>query len=201
MFALPFFRRDVPTLTAERIRLRMPLAGDFRAWATLRSESRAFLEPWEPAWASDELDHASWRQRLTRYRADFAQGAAVPFFIFERTQGDLLGGITLGSIRRGVAQCGHLGYWIGERHAGKGYMQEAVETVTRYAFDDLGLHRVEAACIPNNRRSARVLEKAGFRSEGTLRSYLKINGQWRDHRLYARISSDPQMPIQVSRSW
>lgn len=200
MFALPFFRRDLPTLTGGRVRLRLPLAGDYRAWAALRSESRAFLEPWEPSWADDELDYAAWRQRLTRYRADFAQGASVPFFIFEKTSGDLLGGITLGSIRRGVSQCGHLGYWIGERYAGRGYMFEAVQAVTRHAFDDLGLHRVEAACIPGNVRSTRVLEKAGFRPEGTLRSYLKINGQWRDHCLYARISSDPAVPTQAISS-
>jgi len=190
MFALPFFRRDLPVLVAVRLRLRTPLASDFREWAELRNASRNFLEPWEPVWAPDELDHASWRQRLTRYRSDFAQGVAVPFFIFDRFSGALLGGITLGNIRRGVAQSAHIGYWIGESYAGNGYMLEAVQAVTKYAFDTLALHRVEAACIPGNRRSERVLEKAGFRPEGMLRSYLKINGEWRDHCLYARISSD-----------
>lgn len=191
VFALPFFRRDLPSLTGERVKLRLPVAGDFQEWAALRRESRAFLEPWEPSWAEDELEHAAWRQRLTRYRAEFAQGIAVPFFIFERSRSVLIGGITLGGIKRGVAQCGHLGYWIGERYSGQGYMLEAVRAVTIYAFEELKLHRVEAACIPGNSRSSRVLEKAGFRPEGTLRSYLKINGVWRDHRLYAKISNDP----------
>lgn len=193
MFALPFFRRDLPALSGPRVRLRTPLVSDYREWAELRRESRVFLEPWEPVWAPDELEHASWRQRVTRYRADFAQGVAVPFFIFDRAGGRLLGGITLGNIRRGVSQSGHIGYWIGQRYAGQGYMLEAVQAVSRYAFDTLGLHRVEAACIPGNRRSQRVLEKAGFRPEGMLRSYLKINGEWRDHCLYARIATDPPL--------
>ncbi len=193
MFALPFFRRDLPTLLNGGVKLRFPVASDFRAWSRLRGESRAFLEPWEPGWTEDELEQASWRMRLTRYRADYAQGIAIPLFIFERQGGALLGGITLGGIRRGVAQCGHLGYWIGERYAGQGYMLEAVAAVTRYAFDELGLRRVEAACIPDNQRSVRVLEKAGFQPEGIMRSFLKINGQWRDHSLYARLSIDPDV--------
>lgn len=192
MFSLPFFRRDTPALKGTRILLRMPVSGDYREWMQVRGESRAFLEPWEPSWAADELGVSAWRERLRRYREDFSRGSALPFFIFENRSGQLLGGVTLGNIRHGVARSGHIGYWIGEKHAGQGYMLEALELLASHAFDTMRLHRIEAACIPGNRRSVRVLEKAGFTREGLLRSYLKINGIWQDHYLYALIEGDPR---------
>ena len=192
MLALPFIRRDLPALTGERVVLRMPEASDYRAWAELRAESRAFLEPWEPRWTHDELERGAWRERLNRYRQDYARGSAIPFFIFDRMRSELLGGITLGNIRQGVAQSGHIGYWVGERHAGKGLMVDAVALVAHFAFGTLRLHRIEAACIPGNRRSIRVLEKAGFQREGLLRSYLRINGMWQDHYLFSLIADDRQ---------
>lgn len=191
MLSLSFLRRELPALKGERVHLRLPGQGDYREWAALRQESRKFLEPWEPRWSPDELDRGAWRQRLRRYREDFAAGAAAPFLIFDNSNGKLVGGITLGNIRHGVAQTGQIGYWIGERYAGQGYMSEAIRLVVRYAFVTLRLHRIEAACIPDNVRSTRVLEKAGFRREGLLRSYLRINGSWQDHYLYALIADDP----------
>ena len=190
MFELPFLRRDFPALKGARVTLRAPVSADYREWACLRAESRDFLEPWEPQWSPDELEHSAWRGRLRRYRKDFVGGTAMSFFIFETASGTLLGGITLGNIRYGVAQSGHIGYWIGQRHAGKGLMAEALTLLSDFAFVTLRLHRIEAACIPDNARSIRVLEKVGFRREGLLRSYLRINGVWQDHFLYALISDD-----------
>lgn len=191
MFALPFFRRDLPALKGEKVILRFPLANDYREWAALRGESRAFLERWEPRWTPDELDRTAWRHRIGRYREDYAQGVAIALFIVEKTSGKLAGGVTLGNIRHGVCQSAHIGYWMGERYAGRGLMTDSVNVLVRFAFDALKLHRVEAACIPDNSRSIRVLEKAGFQREGLLRSYLRINGSWQDHYLYARIVDDP----------
>jgi ribosomal-protein-alanine N-acetyltransferase len=190
MFSLPFLRRPSPALKGKRVTLRLPEAGDYHEWAELRAASRAFLEPWEPRWAPDELDRTAWRQRLARYLEDYAAGTAVPFFIFENEKGALIGGITLGNIRYGVAQTGQIGYWIGERYAGRGLMFEALELLITYTFEALRLHRIEAACIPGNQRSLRLLEKAGFRREGLLRSYLRINGIWQDHYLYALVAGD-----------
>ena len=192
MFKLPFFRRDAPSLKGERVTLRQPTTGDYREWVALRAESRSFLEPWEPRWTLDEMDHSVWRQRIRRYREDFSNGTSIAYFIFDTSSGQLRGGITLGNIRRGVALSGHVGYWIGERHAGRGLMVDALNLLTQYSFDTLSLHRIEAACIPGNTRSVRVLEKAGFQREGLLRSYLKINGVWQDHYLYSLISDDRQ---------
>ena len=191
MISLPFLRRTSPALKGERVTLRLPHASDYREWAALRGASRSFLEPWEPRWAPDELDRTAWRQRLSRYIEDYATGSAVPFFIFENEEGALVGGITLGNIRYGVAQTGQIGYWIGERYAGRGLMLEALRLLINYTFETLRLHRIEAACIPDNLRSLRLLEKAGFRREGLLRSYLRINGVWQDHYLYALIAGDP----------
>jgi ribosomal-protein-alanine N-acetyltransferase len=190
MFALPFLRRDLPSLTGRRVTMRLPRRADYEHWSSLRRESRSFLAPWEPEWPPDELGRAAWRQRIARSFEDHRRGAAVGFFIFARDERRLLGGITLGNIRYGVARSGHIGYWIGERFAGQGYMSEALGLLSAYAFDRLTLHRIEAACIPSNARSIRVLEKAGFQREGLLRSYLKINGIWQDHFLYALIVDD-----------
>jgi ribosomal-protein-alanine N-acetyltransferase len=190
MFPLPFFRRELPALKGSRINLRLPEPNDHREWASLRQTSRAFLEPWEPRWSPDELERSAWRQRIRRYREDFEQGLAVAFFIFENRSGRLIGGITIGNIRHGVSQSCQIGYWIGERYAGQGFMLEAVRLVIHFAFETLRLHRIEAACIPDNARSVRVLEKAGFQREGLLRSYLRINGSWQDHYLYALICDD-----------
>lgn len=195
MFPFSLFRRDTPALRGERVSLRLPNWRDYHEWVALRGASRSFLEPWEPRWAPDELERSAWRIRLARYQDEYIQGSALAFFIYENANGKLVGGITLGNIRYGVAQTGHIGYWIGERYAGQGYMVDALRLVVRHAFDTLRLHRIEAACIPDNARSVRVLEKAGFRREGLLRSYLRINGEWHDHYLYALIADDPAAVI------
>ena len=103
---------------------------------------------------------------------------------------ELLGGVTLGNLRRGVAQCATLGYWMGEKHAGHGFMGKAVRALLRHVFVDMRLHRVEAACAPNNERSRRLLEKLGFHREGFARAYLLIDGAWQDHLLFAILESD-----------
>lgn len=182
------FPRPRPTAEGALVYIRPPHRNDYREWAALRDRSRSFLTPWEPTWASDELSVSAFRARLNRARHDAKAGTAHVFLVFENASHRLVGGITLGHMRHGVSMCGQIGYWVGEPYAGKGFMTDAVCTLVRYGFDRLDLHRLEAACIPSNLRSVRVLEKAGFAREGLLKSYLKINGQWQDHLLFARIS-------------
>lgn len=196
MFRLAAYRRPQPVLAGPRVTLRLPRKSDHREWAQLRRESRAFLAPWEPRWTSDELEAGAWRERLRRYRHEFNTGTSVPLLIFDNESGALIGGLTLSNIRYGVAQTASIGYWVGEKHAGKGLMVEALQLVVDHAFGTLRLHRLEAACIPDNNRSVRVLEKAGFTREGLLRSYLKINGIWQDHYLYARVADGHQRASQ-----
>ena len=114
----------------------------------------------------------------------------MPLFIVRRDDQALLGAITLDNIRRGPAQAGTLGYWVGERHARQGYMRETILALVHYAFHKLDLSRVEAACLPENVASRRVLENSGFKYEGVAQSYLQIDGRWRTHVLYACLRMD-----------
>ena len=174
-------------LDGETVRLRPPRMGDYGEWAALRHESRAFLQPWEPTWPSDDLTRAAFRRRLGLYQRDQDLGQGYAFFVFSRADNTLVGGVTLRNILRGVAQTAALGYWIGERHARRGYTLAAVGEATRFAFGRLGLHRTEAACCPDNVASRRLLLKAGFDLEGQAKGYLKIDGRWRDHLLFGLV--------------
>lgn len=188
---MALMRRDhdgLRRVDGEGVYLRAPEARDFQDWAELREASRAFLTPWEPTWSNDELSRASYKYRLRRYIEDARDDKAYALFVFRESDEALLGGVTLSNIRRGVAQTSSLGYWAGQAHAGQGYITAAVRAVLRYAWEDIDLHRVEAACQPDNFASRRVLEKAGFTHEGQARAYLRINGAWRDHLLFGIIN-------------
>ncbi|MBF9051379.1 GNAT family N-acetyltransferase [Roseobacter sp. HKCCD9010] len=183
-------RKRRPKIETERMTLRLPQHSDFRAWTWLRQGSAQFLQPWEPSWANDHLTRKSFTNRVYWAQRAIGQGSAMPLFMVRRSDDTLLGAITLDNIRRGPAQAGTLGYWIGQAHARQGYMQEAILAVVHYAFRSLDLSRVEAACLPENIASRGVLEKSGFKYEGVAQSYLQINGRWRNHVLYANLRND-----------
>jgi ribosomal-protein-alanine N-acetyltransferase len=176
-------------LDGEGVRLRAPRWRDYEAWSVLRGQSRAFLQPWEPTWPEGDLLRASFRRRLAAYSREIDSDGAYPFFIFRQSDNALVGGVTLSNVRRGVAQMATVGYWIGQPYAGKGHMTAAIRPVLTFAFGSLGLHRVEAACVPENEPSRRLLLKSGFQQEGLARAYLKINGNWRDHLLFGMTPS------------
>ena len=182
------FNEPALTVTGERVTLRLPQMADFEEWAALREASRDFLVPWEPTWPADDLSRAAYRRRLTAYARDREAGSAYPFFVYRTSDDALTGGITLSNIRRGVAQMGSVGYWCGRPFARHGHTLAAVRALSDFAFRTLGLHRLEAACIPDNAPSRRLLVKAGFAEEGFAQAYLKINGVWRDHVLFGLIS-------------
>jgi ribosomal-protein-alanine N-acetyltransferase len=177
-------------LETERLTLRLPRHADYRLWATLRQQSREFLTPWEPTWADDHLTRKSFTARVYWAQRSVNQGSAVPLFILRRTDDALLGAITLDNIRRGPAQSATLGYWIGLPFVRQGYMREAIDAASHFAFRALDLSRLEAACLPENVASRGVLEKSGFKYEGVAQSYLQINGRWRNHVLYANLRHD-----------
>ncbi len=183
------FRRKV-RVEADRVTLRLPQHADWRAWSTLRETSADFLRPWEPVWAHDHLTRRAFTNRVYWATRAENQGTALPLLLFRRDDNALLGAITLDNIRRGPAQAGTLGYWIGAAHARQGYMREAIEAVVHHAFEQMDLSRIEAACLPANTASRGVLEKTGFKYEGVAQSYLQINGRWRTHVLYANLRHD-----------
>jgi ribosomal-protein-alanine N-acetyltransferase len=192
-------RQPLIIFETERLYARVPLARDFEAWAAARAASRSFLQPWEPTWPDDDLTREAYRQRLRRYQTEMRAERAMVLFLFARLDHRLLGGITLSNIRRGVAQMATLGYWMAEAEAGRGLMSEAVGELIDYCFQAMRLHRLEAACLPENQRSIRLLQAQGFSQEGTARRYLQINGVWRDHLLWSLVDGD-QRPLKRDQS-
>ena len=188
------FTEPALTVTGEQVTLRVPQTNDYEEWAALRDASRGFLVPWEPTWPADDLTRPSFRRRLKRYAEDQRNDLAYPYFIFRNEDQKLVGGLTITNIRRGVAQAGSLGYWMGAAYARQGYMTAAVRVLVPFAFATLKLHRLEAACIPENAASVRLLEKTGFVREGYAKEYLCINGMWQDHLLYAQVRRPEDRP-------
>ena len=178
-------------LLTERTILQRPQPQDYQAWAQLRRDSADFLRPFEPSWTPDELTKSAYRARLRRQEADIASGRGLPWFIFDRDNPQILfGGLTVSNIRRGVAETGSLGYWMGRKYANQGFMKEAVLAVCEDVFKVHHLHRIEAATVLENKQSQGLLKRCGFQEEGIARRYLRINGEWRDHILFARLSED-----------
>ena len=182
-------RRRVRIVT-DRMILRPPVHADFRAWTALRRDSESFLKPWEPSWADDHLSRKAFTNRVYWAQRSVAQSTALPLFLLRLEDEVLLGAITLDNIRRGPAQDGTLGYWIGAPFARQGYMREAIVAVVHHAFTRLDLSRLQAACLPENTASRGLLEKSGFKYEGVAQSYLQIAGRWRNHVLYANLRAD-----------
>jgi ribosomal-protein-alanine N-acetyltransferase len=185
---------ESPVIAGEGLFLRTPSLVDYQAWTDLRAESRAFLTPWEPTWPADDLTRAAYRRRVRRYHSEIREDHAYPFFVFRQSDYVLLGGITLSNVTRGMTQTATVGYWMGERHAHQGHMTRAVRALVPFAFGALHLHRLEAACLPHNRPSMRLLEKVGFTREGLARGLVCINGRWQDHIVFALLADDPLPP-------
>jgi ribosomal-protein-alanine N-acetyltransferase len=184
------FTEPASVVSGEGVSLRAPTMADYQEWADLRAASRDFLTPWEPTWPADDLTRSAYRRRLKRYAEDQRLDQAYAFLIFRNSDQAMLGGLTLANVRRGVAQATSLGYWMGAPNARQGHMTAALHAVLPFAFEALRLHRVEAACIPSNEPSIRLLQGTGFRREGLAREYLCINGVWQDHLLFARLKDD-----------
>ena len=177
-------------LTGERVFLRPPKRRDALKWQKLRMSSKSFLVPWEPSWDASSCTRRAFLRyfKNSNYLANMDR--AYSFLIFKIDDKKLLGGINISNVRRGVSQSASLGYWIGEKHSRNGYMKEALKLLIPSLFVDLRLNRIEAATLEENVASKNLLKKIGFKKEGVLRKYLKINGNWRDHILYGLLEND-----------
>ncbi len=183
------------TVLSERARgggvtLRHPRWAEFEDWVQLRRDNQDYLSPWEPQWTDQHLTRQAYKARLARFKKLVASETGYPFHVFRAHDDRLIGACNVIEVRRHVAQSAQIGYWLGEEYSGNGFARAAVRAATKFCFETLGLHRVEAAVQADNQRSVRLLQALGFEKEGTLRGSLKINGTWQDHDLYARLSSD-----------
>jgi ribosomal-protein-alanine N-acetyltransferase len=173
-------------LVGRRVRLRPLTVEDYAAWHEVRARSRGWLTPWEPRPAGTSNlpeDRGSFVSRCQMRDRERQLGTGYGFGIFVGE--DFAGEINLGAIQRGSFQNGYVGYWIDIDQAGNGYVPESCVLVFGFAFEELGLHRLQIAIIPRNAPSRRVARKLGLRGEGIACRYLEINGRWEDHVRYA----------------
>jgi [ribosomal protein S5]-alanine N-acetyltransferase len=166
-------------------------SSDLPALVEARVRNREFLAEWEPTRDESFFTPAGQARELALDDAAWRTATGFPFAILDVNDGDrLIGRVALANVVRGVWQNATLGYWVSEDAGGRGHATAAVRLALRFAFEVAGLHRVQPAIMPRNVRSRRVVEKCGFRHEGVALRYLKINGAWEDHDLYAMTVED-----------
>lgn len=168
----------------------IPKWADFEEWVTLRRNNIDHLAPWEPSWNPEHLSRSSYRSRLAQFKKMVSADTGYPFHVFRADTGKLVGACNLTYVRRGSLQGASIGYWVGQEFSRQGFARASVRAVLKFAFGELGLHRVEAGVRPENTASIKLLENLGFKHEGTARGLIKIDGKWEDHFVYARLSSD-----------
>jgi ribosomal-protein-alanine N-acetyltransferase len=177
----------VTTLYGRRLQLRPILVSDFEAWREVRTRNHDWLTQWEPQRQANQPDPTNDRDafavRCSARQRERQLGTGYGFGIFANDV--LCGEINLSTVQRGPFQSAYVGYWADEKWAGQGFVPESLVVLARFAFDELGLHRIQIAIIPRNTPSRRVVEKLGIRVEGLAERYLEINGVWEDHLRYA----------------
>ncbi len=182
-------RRSVPSplrLYGRRVMLRPLVAEDFPVWREVRTHNEEWLTPWEPRRPLPQFDpttnRGAFAARCAARERDAEGGQSFGFGLFadHRFRGE----VNLNNILRGAIQTGTVGYWIDRRTAGQSLVAEGVVMLAEFAFESLGLHRLEVCIVPRNRNSRRVMEKLAFREEGQAQRLVEINGVWEDHVRY-----------------
>ena len=172
-----------------RIRLLDP--SDSADLAQLYRANRAYLNPYEPTRPGSFFTEAGQNEMAERKLIDWAAGLGAPFVILD-DDGAVVGAINLNDVVRGAYQNAHVGYWVSEHASGRGLAKEALHSAAAFAFDFLGLHRLQAATLTGNDRSQAVLLACGFQEFGLAPNYLRIDGEWRDHRLFQLLAPSPE---------
>ena len=175
-------------LSGSEVTLRPMRYRDKSQWSRVRAENREWLDPWEatlpnipagsPAY-EDSSVRPSFFQMVTLFRREARAGRSYSFLIWHNE--NLVGQITMGGVIYGAMRGAHIGYWIDQNFANRGFTTQAVELISEFGFTQLGLHRIEINVRPENAASCKVAEKAGFTFEGHRKAFLHIDGAWRDH--------------------
>lgn len=173
--------RPDPVLKTQRLTLRTPQEGDVPAIVRYFKENEARFAPTDPPRPPDFYQADAWRERVRRFGESWKSEQALRLYLFDRETEEIVGTLSFSQMSRGPLQACHLGYGLGGAHEGRGLMTEALQEAIRYLFDERNFHRIMANHLPGNERSARVLKRLGFVTEGIAKDYLFINGQWRDH--------------------
>ncbi len=171
-------------LQSERLYMRPPSIEDAQSWVEVRGRNMTHIQPFDPKWPQDALTPDLFFRRISRQSHEWSLGRACAFLIFDIHTHALIGGMNINNICRGAAQYASIGFWIDQEFQGQGLMAEAIGLTNNFCFTDLGLHRVNASCLPHNERSKKTLLAAGFKEEGLAEKYLQINGVWEDHILF-----------------
>lgn len=183
-------KKNLFEITGQKVILRPPQYSDWKAWADERKKNKLYLQPWEPLWSINELERSSFVKRVRMFERLSHNDQAYSFLIFKSDNEDFIGEVNISNVQRGIIQSCSIGYWIAKDCEGKGMMSESLELVKEFIFNELKLHRIEAACLPHNMPSLKVLLKNGFIKEGTARKLLKINDKWQDHTVLSFILDD-----------
>ena len=182
-----FLVKQEKELIGKKVILRKSKKQNWREWAELRQRSRNFLQPWEPKWPNNFLTKESFTRFINVAETSLKKKTSYNFFIFHKKTNNLMGGISLTNFKSEGYKSIAIGYWMGEEYANKGYMRDSLKIICDYCFIDLGLNRIEAACLPKNLSSIKVLLNVGFKVEGYAEKYLNINGKLEDHLLLTKI--------------
>lgn len=183
-------KKNLFEITGQKVILRPPQYSDWKAWADERKKNKLYLQPWEPLWSINELERSSFVKRVRMFERLSHNDQAYSFLIYKSDNEDFIGEVNISNVQRGIIQSCTIGYWIAKDCEGKGMMSESLELVKKFIFNELKLHRIEAACLPHNIPSLKVLLKNGFIKEGTARKLLKINDKWQDHTVLSFILDD-----------
>jgi ribosomal-protein-alanine N-acetyltransferase len=183
-------KKNLFEITGRKVILRPPQYSDWKAWADERKKNKLYLQPWEPLWSINELERSSFVKRVRMFERLSHNDQAYSFLIFKSDNEDFIGEVNISNVQRGIIQSCTIGYWIAKDCEGKGMMSESLELVKEFIFNELKLHRIEAACLPHNIPSLKLLLKNGFIKEGTARKLLKINDKWQDHTVLSFILDD-----------
>ena len=190
MYNILFIKNKKKKLIGKKVSLRYPETKDWKEWVELRQKSRKFLQPWEPRWPKNYLTKDFFEQLVNHTHISIKNKTSYTFFIFHKKSKTFMGGINLTNIKNELYKSITIGYWMGINFTGKGYMQDSIKNICEFCFNNLSLNRIEAACLPKNIASKKVLIKSGFVIEGYAKKYLEINGKFEDHILFAKLKKN-----------